>query len=171
VLNRCRKDEERAGDAVLRHITRSCQGVADALAHAKIRDGWYSAGPIRPGIRAAYADGIFRAGNAAGEAHPIIAEGITMAIQSAWFLCRELISAQDCLANPLALAKVGRAYSTSWHGHFAGRIRAAAAFAHTLMRPRSAALAVAFPKRFPALLTFCAGLSGKTKRVPIAPPV
>ena len=169
-LNRCRKDEERAGDAVLRHITRSCQGVADALARAKLQESWHAAGPIRPGLRAVFADGIFRAGNAAGEAHPIIAEGITMAIQSAWFLCRALIAEQDRLANPSALAEAGRAYSASWRRHFAGRIRAAAAFAHTLMRPRSAALAVALPKRFPALLTFCAGLSGKTKQVPVAIP-
>src|SRR5262245_48581199 len=169
-LNRCRKDEERAGAAVLRHIARSCKGVADALAGAEIRASWLAAGPLRPGLPAAFARGMFRAGNAAGEAHPIIAEGITMAIQSAWFLCRELISAQDSLANPSALAETGRAYSASWRGHFAGRIRAAAAFAHTLMRPRSAALAVALPKRFPAFLTFCAGLSGKTKQVPVATP-
>ena len=38
------------------------------------------------------------------------------------------------------------------------------------MRPRSAALALALPKRFPALLTFCAELSGKAKQIPIAPP-
>jgi flavin-dependent dehydrogenase len=166
-LNRCRKDEERAGDAVLRHIARSCQGVAGALAHAEIRESWHAAGPIRPGIRAAFADGMFRAGNAAGEAHPIIAEGITMAIQSAWFLCHALISAQDQLANPSALAATGRAYSANWRGHFAGRIRAAAAFAHTLMRPRSATVALTLPRRFPAVLTYCAGLSGKTKQVPI----
>jgi len=169
-LDRCRKDEERAGHAVLGHIARSCKGVADALAGADIGESWLAAGPIRPGIRAAFADGMFRAGNAAGEAHPIIAEGITMAIQSAWFLCRELISAQDSLANPSAFAETGRAYSASWRGHFAGRIRAAAAFAHTLMRPRSAALAVTLPRRFPAFLTFCAGLSGKTKQVPVAVP-
>jgi flavin-dependent dehydrogenase len=113
---------------------------------------------------------MFRVGNAAGEAHPIIAEGITMAIQSAWFLCRELISAQDQLANPSAVAETGRAYSASWREHFAGRIRAASTFAHTLMRPRSAALAVTLPKHFPAVLTFCAGLSGKTKQVPLAAP-
>ena len=100
-LNRCRKDEERAGDAVLRHIARSCQGVADGLAHAEIRESWHAAGPIRPGIRAAFADGMFRAGNAAGEAHPIIAEGITMAIQSAWFLCHALISAQELAGKSL----------------------------------------------------------------------
>jgi hypothetical protein len=81
-----------------------------------------------------------------------------------------LISAQGPLANPSALAATGRAYSASWRGHFVGRIRAASAFAHMLMRPRSAALAVTLPKRFPAVLTFCAGLSGKTKQVPLAAP-
>jgi flavin-dependent dehydrogenase len=168
VLNRCRGIEERAGDAVLRHISQSCEGVANALARAKLRDTWYAAGPIRPGIRAAFANGIFRVGNAAGEAHPIVAEGISMAIQSAWFLSRTLIREQDQLANASTLTAAGRAYSAQWRGHFAGRIYAAAAFAHMLMRPRSAALAVALPKRFPALLTFCAGLSGKTKQLPIA---
>jgi hypothetical protein len=43
-------------------------------------------------------------------------------------------------------------------------------FAHTLMRPGSAALAVTLPRRFPAVLTFCAGLSGKTRQVPLATP-
>jgi flavin-dependent dehydrogenase len=170
VLNRCRGSEERAGDAVLRHITESCHGVANALRRAKLRDTWYAAGPIRPGIRAAFDQGILRVGNAAGEAHPIVAEGISMAMQSAWFLCRALIAEEDSLAKASSLAEAGRTYSANWRGHFAGRIHAAAAFAHTLMRPGSAALAVALPKRFPALLTFCAGLSGKTKQLPVASP-
>ena len=115
--------------------------------------------------------GLFRVGNAAGEAHPIVAEGISMAIQSAWLLCRILISEQDSLDDASVLADVGRAYTDSWRAHFASRIHAAAVFAHTLMRPESAALALALPKRFPALLTFCAALSGKTKQIPIGPPV
>ncbi len=132
---------------------------------------WLSAGPIRPGIRMGFTDGIFRVGNAAGEAHPIVAEGISMAIQSAWLLCRILISEQDSLDDASVLADVGRAYTARWRAHFASRIHAAAVFAHTLMRPESAALALALPKRFPALLTFCAALSGKTKQIPIGPPV
>jgi flavin-dependent dehydrogenase len=168
VLNRCRGGEERAGDAVLRHIRQSCKGAADALGRATLHGTWHAAGPIRPGLRAAVANGIFRVGNAAGEAHPIIAEGITMAIQSAWFLCSTLIQEQDQLANPSGRAEAGRVYSARWRAHFAGRIHAAAAFAHTLMRPRSAALAVAVPQRFPALLTYCAGLSGKATRIPAA---
>jgi flavin-dependent dehydrogenase len=168
-LNRYREGEERAGQAVLRHLRHSCEGVATALKRAALQGSWLSAGPVRPGIRAAFSDGMFRVGNAAGEAHPIIAEGISMAIQSAWLLCRILISEQDSLDKTSILANAGRAYAKSWRGHFASRIHAAAIFAQALMRPRSAALALALPQRFPALLTFCAALSGKAKQVPIAP--
>jgi flavin-dependent dehydrogenase len=170
-LDQCRKSEERAGDAVLRHLRHSCKGVADALKRAKLHGPWLSAGPIRPGIRSAFADGFFHVGNAAGEAHPIIAEGISMAVQSAWLLGRALRSEQDSLGNASSLADVGHAYAASWRAHFASRIQTAAVFAHILMRPESAALALALPKRFPALLTFCAALSGKTKQIPIGPPV
>ena len=169
-LDQCRKSEERAGDAVLRHL-RHVRGVADALKHAKLQGIWLSAGPIRPGIRGKFAGGVFRVGNAAGEAHPIIADGISMAVQSASLLCRILVREQDSLDDASSLADVGRAYTGSWRAHFASRIHAAAVFAHTLMRPESAALALALPKRFPALLTFCAALSGKTKQIPIGPPV
>jgi flavin-dependent dehydrogenase len=168
-LDECRKSEERAGNVVLRHLRRDCRGVADALKHATLRGAWLSAGPIRPGIRGKFAEGIFRVGNAAGEAHPIIADGISMAVQSASLLCRTLIREQDWLDDDSSLAEVGRAYTASWRAHFATRIHAAAVFAHTLMRPESAALALALPKRFPALLTLCAALSGKTKQIPARP--
>ena len=168
-LDQCRTSEGRAGDAVLRHLHHECKGVAEALKRAKLRGIWLSAGPIRPGVRAAFADEVFRVGNAAGEAHPIIAEGISMAVQSAWLLCRILLSEQDSLGNASILADAGRVYAARWREHFANRIHAAAVFAHTLMRPESAALALALPKRFPALITFCATLSGKTHQIPIGP--
>jgi flavin-dependent dehydrogenase len=166
-LDQIRKGEERAADAVLRHLRHACGGVAEALKGARLQGSWLSAGPIRPGIRAAFHEGVFRVGNAAGEAHPIIAEGISMAVQSAWLLCRALTSEQNSLDNSSILADVGRSYAASWRAHFAGRIHAAAVFAHTLKRPESARLALALPKRFPALITFCAALSGKTKHIPI----
>jgi flavin-dependent dehydrogenase len=169
-LDQCRNSEERAGDAVLRHLRHECRGVADALKRAKLQGIWLSAGPIKPGIRVAFAEGIFRVGNAAGEAHPIIAEGISMAVQSAWLLCRTLLSEQNSLYNVSILADVGRAYAASWRAHFANRIHAAAIFAHALKRPETAALALALPKRFPALITFCAELSGKTKQIPLSCP-
>jgi flavin-dependent dehydrogenase len=169
-LDQVRKGEERAGNAVLRHLRHACGGVAEALKRAKLQGSWLSAGPIRPGIRAAFYEGVFRVGNAAGEAHPIIAEGISMAVQSAWLLCRTLLSEHDSLDNASIRADAGRAYAASWRAHFANRIHAAAVFAHALRRPETAALALALPERFPALLTFCAALSGKTKQIPIGPP-
>src|SRR5207253_2767244 len=69
------------------HIKQFCRGAREALEGARMEDDWLSAGPIRPGIRHCGLDGIFLVGNAAGEAHPVVAEGIGMAMQSAWLLC------------------------------------------------------------------------------------
>ena len=170
-LEQCRMKGERAADAVLRHLRQSCEGLTNALKGARLRGVWLSAGPIRPGIREAFADGIFRVGNAAGEAHPIIAEEISMAIQSACLLGRKLISEQDSLGNASTHTEIGNAYAASWRANFARRTQAAAIFAHTLQRPRSAAVALALSKHFPGLITFCASLSGKTKQIEIGPPV
>ena len=71
----------RAGEAVLRHILATTQGVRRALQGATVAGPILATGPIRPGIRTRYGDGIFFVGNVAGEAHPIIAEGISMAMQ------------------------------------------------------------------------------------------
>ena len=54
---------------------------------------WLSSGPLKPGIRLQASDSILRIGNAAGEAHPIIGEGMSMALQSAWMLCTLLLAA------------------------------------------------------------------------------
>ena len=102
-------------------------------------------------------------GNAAGEAHPIVAEGISMAMQSAWLLCRRLIAQPDALACPHALAQIGRAYATDWDAAFAMRVRAAALFANLATRPRAARLLLPLVRRFPATLTLGTQLSGKTR--------
>jgi flavin-dependent dehydrogenase len=165
-LNACRGNGLRAGEAVLQHLVTSCAGVRQALRRAVVNGVWLSAGPIRPGIRPAFTDGIFRAGNATGEAHPIIAEGISMAAQSAWLVGQKLIAAQDELGDDAALAEIGRDYARSWRAQFAGRLRGASVFAHALMRPQSAAVAVSLLKLFPALVTVCASVSGKTRQLP-----
>ena len=81
-----------AADALWRHVLASCRGVETVLAGAELDGPWLAAGPIHPGIRAGYDQGIFRVGNIAGESHPVIAEGISMALQSGWLLARELIA-------------------------------------------------------------------------------
>jgi flavin-dependent dehydrogenase len=154
-----------AGEAVLAHILASCRGVREALHDAELQGGWLAAGPIRPGIRPRHADGVFRVGNLAGEAHPIVAEGISMAMQSSWLLCRLLIAAGDGVRAGHARDAIARAYAAQWRTAFAPRIHAAALFAQVLMRPRPAALVVPVLKQFPAALTLCAQLSGKTRQV------
>ncbi len=155
----------KAADAVFRHILESCAGARRALKEARLDGAWLSAGPIRPGIRPRYARGIFFAGNSAGEAHPIVAEGISMAMQSAWLLCRQLIDKDARAATQSALADIGKAYAEEWETSFATRIRAAAAFAHLAMRPQATAAALPLIKRFPQMLTWGARLSGKTMQV------
>ena len=104
----------KAGEAVLAHIKQSCRAVRETLAGARLEDHWLSAGPIRPGIRRCGFDSIFLVGNAAGEAHPAIAEGIGMAMQSAWLLCERLTAgAADVLSGRVVDAVRGE-YAAAW---------------------------------------------------------
>src|SRR5204862_6965987 len=81
----------RAGEVVEAMPRRGCRGVASALEGATREGPWLASGPLRPGVRLGRRrgegeDGAFRIGNAAGEAHPIVGEGISMALQSAFVL-------------------------------------------------------------------------------------
>lgn len=152
-----------AGEAVVRHMKESCAGLQSALDRAHVDGPILSAGPIRPGIRPRHADGVFFVGNAAGEAHPIVAEGITMAMQSAWLLCRRLIAQPDALGFPHALTRIGRAYAADWDAAFTIRVRAAVLFASVATRPRAARVLLPLVRWFPEVLTLGAQLSGKTK--------
>jgi len=164
-LGACRQRDPgaSAGEAVLRHIKASCAGVHSALNGARVDGSILSSGPIRPGIRPRNADGVFLVGDAAGEAHPIIAEGISMAMQSAWLLCRRLIAQPDALGSPHALARIGRAYAADWDAAFTIRVHAATLFASVATRPRAASLLLPLVRRFPEILRLGAHLSGKTK--------
>jgi menaquinone-9 beta-reductase len=165
MLDRCRAHggHRRAAEVVLHHIQSSCAGVRHALKRATLYHAWLSAGPIRPGIRDCYADGIFRVGNCAGEAHPVVAEGISMAMQSAALLCRLLIAGEDDAKAGRGIAEIGQRYQAEWKDLFAARIRAASVFAHLAMSPLAAELVLPFVKHFPQVLTIGAHLSGKVR--------
>ncbi|MCV3210895.1 NAD(P)/FAD-dependent oxidoreductase [Mesorhizobium sp. YC-39] len=152
-----------ASDAVFRHLMDSCRGIRDALETAHLDGPWLAAGPIRPGLRSCYEGDIFRVGNAAGESHPIVAEGISMALQSGWLLASELACAPAGRAGREA---AGRHYAAAWKGLFSTRVYAAAAIARIALRPGSAALMEATVRNFPKALTLGAQLSGKIKPVP-----
>lgn len=156
---RSRHPQASAGDALLAHIAQTCTGLHLALLRA-VREGpWLAVGPIRPGVRRFFSDGVFVIGNAAGEAHPAIAEGIGMAMQSAAILCTTLL-AQPAMADTRE-ASIG--YERRWRAHFGLRVLASALFAQIAMRPRAIAVSERLMRRAPRLLAFCARLSGKAR--------
>jgi flavin-dependent dehydrogenase len=158
----------RGGEVVIRYIRQSCHGVENALRDAHLDGAILSAGPIRPGIRPRYRDGIFYVGNSAGEAHPVIAEGISMAMQSAWLLCRRLAPRRDDIRTDGAGAsQIGHAYAHDWQRLFALRIDAASLFAHAAMRPLATAILRPLITRIPRILTLGAAFSGKARLPPM----
>lgn len=152
-----------AAEALSRHVLASCRGVKAVLADAELDGAWLSAGPIQPGIRACYDRDIFRVGNIAGESHPVIAEGISMALQSGWLLARELIAAgRGCNSSEA----IGDRYQKAWRRQFSTRVRAASAIARIALWPGGQAAMRAVIRNFPAALTIGAELSGKTREMP-----
>ena len=168
-LARQRLPRASAGQAVLAHVAASCKGVSSALHAATPQGEWLSAGPLRTGIRSFGNDGIFTIGNAAAEAHPIVAEGISMAIQSACLLCEQLIARQE-IQRPTAfsneiIASIRKEYATAWRRNFSRRLELAALFAHLFMRPVCTRIAASALVRVPQLLTWGARWSGKAHRL------
>jgi flavin-dependent dehydrogenase len=144
----------KAGEAVLSHILETTRGAREALDDAALEGAILATGPIRPGIRERQRDGIFFAGNIAGEAHPVIAEGISMAIQSSALLAKLLI------------AHRGERYATEWKRRFAPRLHAASLFAQIASRRPSRAAGLALVRAAPGLLGLGARLAGKLSAAP-----
>lgn len=157
---RARSDESGAGPAVLAHVLGACRGAREALSGASLEESWLAAGPLRPGLRRLCGDGYFAVGNALGEAHPIVAEGISMAMQSAWLLCARLTAASPS-ASAAHRSHVAREYGAVYRAHFAPRIHASAVFAAVAMRPPFASAAAGLLGIAPALLGFGARCAGK----------
>lgn len=162
-LDACRKASpgSRAGEIIETMLKRECLGVRVTLYAARREGAWLASGPLDPGIRLGGHDDLLRVGNAAGEAHPIIGEGISMALQSAWLLCAQLLDEEgrdgrDGRGQARSAAwqrEVGRRYAAEWRRQFGPRLRLAATFAHLAMRPVAAAPLLALARAWPALLT------------------
>lgn len=153
-----------AGQVVEAMLDTECTGVHQALRAATRQGPWLATGALEPGIRLGAEDRVFRIGNAAGEAHPIIGEGISMALQSAWLLCGHLLSPplQPDTPASASQAAVARRYAADWRRLFQPRLRLASAFAHAAMRPTLAAPLLAALRYWPGLMTLGARQSGKT---------
>ena len=170
-LAACRRDgapAASAGEAVEALLRRECRGVRGALSGATRMGPWLAAGPIRPGVRLGRGRGEwFLIGNAAGEVHPLIGEGISMALQSAWLLCEELSGCAEAfrcdMRGEMCRRRIQQRYARRWRAQFLGRMRIAACLAHTAMHPGLAAPLLALLRRAPGLLGIAARMSGKTR--------
>ena len=158
-LEALRPPGAQAGQSLLVHMLERSDALAYALRGATREGAWLGAGPLRPGARSLYRDGAFAIGNAAGEAHPIVGEGIAMAMRSAALLCDPLSAALKSTYSPGAVA---RAYTLAWWRAFGFRLHASLLFAELAMRP---AISEAFLRSAPGLLTTAAALSGKASNL------
>jgi 2-polyprenyl-6-methoxyphenol hydroxylase-like FAD-dependent oxidoreductase len=169
VLRANRRSGQPAALAVEALLWRVCRGVGEALDGARRDNGWLAAGPIRPGIRVHSTPGVFRVGNAAGESHPLIGEGITMALQSAVLLTQRLTRTSPRTIDAATAAQIETEYVGQWHAAFNSRMRVATVYAQISMRPTPGMLAKRAFRYQPRLLAVAARLAGKARRaiVPI----
>jgi flavin-dependent dehydrogenase len=150
-----------AGGAVEAFLRGSCVGVRAALVDAQREGAWLSVGPLRPGIRLNTVHGPFRVGNAAGESHALIGEGLSMALQSSVLLAATLTRQPVADIRGARGMDLHRTYAAAWRRRFAPRLRLAALYAQIAMRPLLAEPTRALLAHRPALLCRAAQLAGK----------
>lgn len=160
-LAACRAAQPRAaaGEAVEAWLRCHCPGVRESLEGAQRLGSWLTVGPLDPGRRRPRGT-LLRVGNAAGESHPLIGEGIGMALRSAVLLVSELA---DTSPTAIEAHEVQRRYSARWDEEFSRRMRMAAMYAQVAMRPGFTRPSRALIRRWPMLLTQAARLADKTR--------
>lgn len=149
-----------AGAVVEAFSRSSCQGLAAALEGARLRERWHSIGPVRPGFRAPRRPGVFSVGNALAEVHPLIGEGICMALESA-ALVAALLGRAPSKVDASLVCNVQEAYLRAVRHHFSLRLRLASLYAHLAMHERIANAIAALIQSWPGTLTFAAQIAGK----------
>lgn len=152
-----------AGDVVEAYLRSSCGGVAEALRTAHREDTWHAVGPLRTGFHPPSVWGIARIGNAAAEAHPLIGEGICMALQSAAILA-ELYGRRPKDLRAACIVDVQRTHAATCRREFLGRMRLAQLYARVAMQPSLANAAAIVMRTWPGTLTAGAQLAGKARR-------
>jgi len=161
--SRASSPKQSAGLAVAATLRRSCRGVAEALAPAEQEIAWLAVGPIRPGVRVGAGKQIFRVGNAAGETHPLIGEGINMALSSARLAAAHVARLSLATIDAGRLLAANRAYAAQWHAAFGSRLRYARWYAHMAMRPAFTTPLNMLLQARPSLMTHAARWAGKAR--------
>ncbi|HET9122627.1 MAG TPA: FAD-dependent monooxygenase [Acidiferrobacteraceae bacterium] len=162
-LQQLRAAGDGAGAALEQYLCRSVTGVARVLRNAERQGPWLAAGPLRTGWRAAPMPGLFLVGNTAGEAHPLIAEGISMALQSAALLAQLLAASGGALGDSL-LAAVEQQYRARWRAALLPRLRWSGLLAALALHPSASAPIMGLLRTWPGLLTWSARRAGKVAR-------
>jgi flavin-dependent dehydrogenase len=151
-----------AGEAILAHLRQENRGVRESLEGAQAEAPWIGAGPLRPGLRIRAEGGIFRVGNAAGEANPTIAEGISMGLQAGALLATHLQAWASAGRDLQALHPVGQAYCRAWRSAFTTRWRLAGLMAQYCMNRTVVACSLPVLVRQPGIVSWFARRTGKT---------
>jgi len=164
VLRACRlrSPGDSAGAAVEAFLRSSCRGLAEALDGARLDEGWQSIGPLLPGFHARKTHGVFSIGNAAAEAHPLIGEGICMALESAALLAG-LLGRRRSHLDERIIRSLNEAYVRAMRATFAPRLRLAQLYSHLAMRERVAGAVAMLIQSWPQTLTLAAHLAGKAR--------
>ena len=97
---------------------------------------------------------MFPIGNAAGEAHPAIAEGISMALQSAVLLSRRLAAWHRSGRANADLHQLAIWYRRAWQRAFGPRLLASSLVANWAMNPKAVDGVLPALRCFPTLLTW-----------------
>lgn len=163
LLARCRAaaPSASAGPAVELFLRRALPHL-DRILHGARREGaWLAVGPVRPGVRLNHHSSIFRVGNAAGETHPLIGEGIGMALQSAVLFTDALMQSFPVALGGVAHRAVQDRYCAAWTSAFVHRLHLSRAYARLAMHPLSTRWVGATLHRWPDLLTHSARWAGK----------
>lgn len=151
-----------AGDTIESYLHSSCAGVAAALRMAHREGSWHAVGPLRTGFHPRNVWGVPRIGNAAAEAHPLIGEGICMALQSAAVFA-QLCAPRPKLLRASYLVDAHRRHSAICRQYFARRMGVARLYARVAMQPSLANAAAIVMQNWPATLTAGARLAGKAR--------
>jgi menaquinone-9 beta-reductase len=167
VLHQCRLQWPGlpAAEAVQQYVIAKVRGLENIVANAKMDGPWLAVGPLRPGLRPVHTHGALAIGNALCESHPLIGEGMSMAIQSAWLLCEYLKHQQPASLDDQALARIAETFIREWRHRYSWRMRTASVLAHAAMRPTLVKTALPCLRRYPLLLTLAARLAGKAAPV------
>lgn len=145
-----------AGASVLAHAMETNERLGAAFARARLAGPWIGAGPLRPGNHATQRDGIFFAGNAAGEVAPLVGKGISIAVESGVALAAALDAALARGYSAAAQREAARRYARAWRAIFVRRHRSAGALAALALHPLAARALVRLP---PRLVTLAAAWS------------